>query len=295
MHSTRSRLLTASTGLWAPRILWAAVGLAGAWSVAQALDGRSAAARTAITILAWFAWGTGVVALVVPSTLGLTVMRMLSALACGAAIVSWVAGASPAAGAVFVACTLIAALSVGSADFGKQCVQSSAYGDEHRFLLRPPAAFLAPVAIAGVVWLATMLAAALLLAAQRWVIGAVAATIAMLLTLLVLPRFNALSRRWLVLVPAGVVVHDQIVLGETLMVSRSNLEGIELALEGTEAADFTGPAGGHAVEISVRSMVTAVLAPAKDSPRGQALHVQSLIVAPSRPGTLLAEFRYWSR
>jgi hypothetical protein len=231
----------------------------------------------------------------VPSTFGLTVMRMLSALTCAAAIVSWAAGASPTAGAVFVACALITALSIGGADFGKHCVQASAYGDEHRFLLRPPAAFLPPLAVAGLVWVAAVLAATLLLAAQRWIIGVVAAAFAALLTLLVLPRFNALSRRWLVLVPAGVVVHDQIVLAETLMVTRSNLAGVELALEGTDAADFTGPAAGHAVEISMRSMVTALMAPTKDSPRGKALHVQSLIVAPSRPGMVLAEYRYWSR
>ncbi|MEY2400643.1 MAG: hypothetical protein QOJ08_754 [Ilumatobacteraceae bacterium] len=295
MHDTRSRPLTAWTGAWGPRILWLAVGLAGAWSVGQALDGRSGGARATVAIVAWSAWGIGVVALMVPSTLGLTVMRMLSALACAAAIVSWAAGASPAAGAVFVACTLIAALSIGSADFGRHCVQASAYGDEHRFLLRPPAAFLPPVAVAALVWVAAVLAATLLIAGQRWIIGVITAAFAVLLTLLVLPRFNALSRRWLVLVPAGVVVHDQIVLAETLMVSRSNLVGVELALEGTEAADFTGPAGGHAVEISMRSTVTALMAPTKDSPRGTALHVQSLIVAPSRPGMVLAEYRYWSR
>jgi hypothetical protein len=295
MHDTRSRLLTALTGAWGPRILWLSVGLAGAWSVGQALDGRAGAARATVAIAAWLAWGIGVVALMVPSTFGLTVMRMLSALACASAIVSWAAGASPTAGAVFVACALITALSIGSADFGKQCVQASAYGDEHRFLLRPPAAFLPPLAVAGLVWVAALLAAALLIAAQLWIIGVVAAAVAALLTLLVLPRFNALSRRWFVLVPAGVVVHDQIVLAETLMVSRSNLAGVELALEGTEAADFTGPAAGHAVEISMRSMVTALMAPTKDSPRGKALHVQSLIVAPSRPGMVLAEYRYWSR
>jgi hypothetical protein len=34
-------------------------------------------------------------------------------------------------------------------------------------------------------------------------------------------------------------------------------------------------------------MVTALLAPTKDAPRGIALHVQSFIIAPSRPGAVL--------
>jgi hypothetical protein len=279
------------TGTWGPRILWLAVAVTGAWSIGEALDGRSGSVRATVMIGAWLIWGIGVVALVVPSTLGLTAMRMISALACGAAAVSWIAGASESAGSLLVANTLICAVGVGGAEFGQRSVQASAYGDEERFLLRPPAAFLPPIAIAGLLWAATVLAAPLLLAARQWVVGGVAAVVAASLTWLLLPRFNALSSRWLVLVPAGVVVHDQVVLAETLMVSRSDLVGIELALAGTEAADFTGPATGHAVEVSMRSTVTALLAPAKDTPRGKALHVRSFIVAPSRPGAVLRATR----
>lgn len=275
------------TASWGARILWLAVGLGGVWSVGDAVDGRTAAVRTTISIGGWVVWGVGVVALVVPSTLTLTLMRMISALACGAAAFSWAAGAPAASGASFLACTLICALLVGGADFGHHCVQASAYGDEQRFLLRPPAAFLPPIVIAGLVWVAAVLAAPLLLATAHWIIGAAATIAAAMLTWLLLPRFNVLSRRWLVLVPAGIVVHDRVVLAETLMVLKSEVAGIDLALAGTEAADFTGPAAGHAVEIDLRSMTTAILAPSKKAPRGTALHVQSFIVAPSRPGAVL--------
>ena len=291
MHSGGSRLLPALTGLWGPRIFWVAVGVAGAWSIGDALDGRSTAVRTTIMIAAWLVWGIGVVALVVPSTLGLAVMRMVSALCCGAAALSWIAGASPIRGAVFVACALICGFLVGGADFGQQCVQASAYGDEQRFLLRPPAAFLPPIAVAGLAWVAAVLAAPLLLATGRWIIGMSVAVVGALLSLLLVPRFTALARRWLVFVPAGVVVHDQVVLGETLMVPRAELDGIDLALAGTEAADFTGPAAGHAVEVCLRSMGNALLAPTKASPRGTALHMQSFIVAPTRPGLVLRASR----
>jgi hypothetical protein len=291
MYSGGSRLLSGLTGTWGPRIAWLLVGVAGVWSIGDALDGRSAALRAMVTVAAWLVWGIGVVALVVPSPLGLTVMRMTNALTGGAAVISWSCGASPVSGATFVACAVVSGLLVGGAEFGQRCVQASAYGDEHRFLLRPPAAFLPPVAVAGVVWVAAFLAAPLLLGAGQWIIGAVVAVAAALLTWLLLPRFNALSRRWLVFVPAGVVVHDHVVLAETLMVPRSELDGIELAPAGTEAADFTGPAAGHAVEVSLRAMVTALKAPTKATPRGTAVHVQSFIVAPSRPGAVL---RYWA-
>ena len=288
MHSVGTRLLAAVAGVWWPRLLWLAVAATGAWSIGDAVEPRSAGLRSTIVIVAWLAWGVGVVALVVPSTLALTAMRMLTALACGAALVSWIGGASPAAGATFVVGALLCALFVGGADFGQCCVQASAYGDEHRFLLRPPAAFLLPVAIAGVLWVGVVHAAALLLGAAMWAAGAVAAALAILLTWLLVPRFNALARRWLVVVPAGFVVHDQVVLAETLMVPRPDVVSIDLALAGTEAADLTGPAAGHAVEFGLRTMATATLAPTKAAPRGTALHLQSFLVAPTRPGAVLA-------
>lgn len=291
MYSGGSRLLSGLTGTWGPRFVWLVVGVAGVWSIGDALDGRSAALRATVTAAAWLVWGIGVVALVVPSPLGLTVMRMTSAVTGGAAVVSWANGASPVSGAAFVACAIVSGLLIGGAEFGQRCVQASAYGDERRFLLRPPAAFLLPVAVAGVVWVAAVLAAPLLLGAGQWIIGTPVAVVAAYLTWLLLPRFNALSRRWLVFVPAGLVVHDPVVLAESLMVSRSELDGIELASADTEAADFTGPAAGHAVEVSLRAMVTTLLGPTKVSPRGTAVHVRSFIVAPSRPGAVL---RYWA-
>ncbi|MEO8264352.1 MAG: hypothetical protein ABI706_02455 [Ilumatobacteraceae bacterium] len=291
MNAGGSGVIEALTGTWGPRVVWLAVGIIGAWSIGDALDGRSSAVRVVVAIVGWSAWGVGVVALVVPSTFGLTIIRMVNALACGAAAVSWIDGAAPAPGAAFAACALIAGLLIGGAEFGQRCAQASAYGDEQRFLLRPPAAFLPPVAVAGLIWTAAIVSAPLLLASRNWAIGGLVAVICVLLTWLLLPRFHTLSRRWIVLVPAGVVVHDQVVLAETLMVPRLQVVGLELAPAGTEAADFTGPATGHAVEVRMHSMINALLAPTKDSPRGRALHVQSFIISPSRPGAVLRAAR----
>jgi hypothetical protein len=268
-------------------VLWIGVAASGVWSITDAVDDRSALLRQTVLAAWWLLWGVGVVALVVPSTLGLTVMRMSSALSCGAAALSWTGGARPVPGAVFLVSAVVCLLFVGGADFGQRSVQASAYGDEHRFLLRLPAALWLPAGLAGLLWMAAFLAAPPLLGSRRWVPGGVVAVIAVVLTWLVLPRFHMLARRWLVVVPAGLVVHDQIVLAETLMVPGRDVARIDLALTGTEAADLTGPAGGHAVEIGLTSMVTATLAPTKTAPRGTALHVRSFIVAPTRPGAVL--------
>jgi hypothetical protein len=117
--------------------------------------------------------------------------------------------------------------------------------------------------------------------------GVVLALAAAALSWLLGMRFHRLSRRWLVLVPAGLVVHDHMVLGETLMVQRPNVALARLALADTQAADLTGPAAGHAVEVTVREMVLAVLPSTRENPKGKALHVASFLVAPSRPGRAL--------
>jgi hypothetical protein len=126
-----------------------------------------------------------------------------------------------------------------------------------------------------------------MLGGGSWVAGIVVAALAIGLTWLLGTRFHRMSCRWLVLVPAGVVVHDAVVLGETLMVQRTNVAVGRLALADTEAADLTGPAAGHAIDLATRDMVLVVFPSSREHPKGRAIHVQSFLVAPSRPGRAL--------
>ena len=108
----------------------------------------------------------------------------------------------------------------------------------------------------------------------------------------VLPsRWHQLSRRWFVVVPAGLVVHDPVVLAETVMVLRPRITRIGLVgpARGNGAFDMTGPTPGVAVGIVVDEMITVTLAPRPKSPRGTAVHLSAFLVAPSRPGAVLRE------
>ena len=123
----------------------------------------------------------------------------------------------------------------------------------------------------------------------------VAATLVVAAASWLLPRrWHQLSRRWLVTVPAGLVVHDPVVLAETLMVPRRQVTSVRLAELGhgaTDATDLTGPTPGLAVEIRLRDTVAARLAPRPREPQGRAVRLSALLVAPSRPGAALAETR----
>ncbi len=241
-----------------------------------------------VAVVAWWVTvGAMVVDLVVPSTIGLTAMRMVAPVTIVAAVLAVALGAPAVPSIVALALALLATALVLSGEIGEAMVQGSAYGHEQRFPLRPPAALLLPMATSWVLWCATVLGSILLLRDHRWALGVVVTAVAGALTWLLAGRFNRLSNRWLVLVPAGVVVRDPLVLGETLMVQRHNLAGVQLALDDTRAADLTGPAAGNAVEVAVHEVVLAVFPSSAEHPTGRAIHVQSFLVSPTRPGRVL--------
>ena len=89
------------------------------------------------------------------------------------------------------------------------------------------------------------------------------------------------------LVPAGLVVHDPVVLADTLMVRTDQILRLGLARAETEAADLTGPASGYAVQIDTTETVSTVFAFTPKEPNGRAIHMTGFLVAPSRPGEAL--------
>ena len=72
------------------------------------------------------------------------------------------------------------------------------------------------------------------------------------------------------------------------MLRRAEVAGLRLAPSDTEALDLTGPATGHAIEISTTGATTAILAATPKTPRGRVIHFSACLISPSRPGQVLA-------
>lgn len=270
----------------ATRLAVTAAVISGAFALAGATAGRGTAARVTGLSESWICWGMMIVAALVPSVISLTALRLLAPVHLAGTAAIWIAGAGVARAvpAVVIAMALVAV--TFSADTGRAFVQASAYGEEARFPLRVPAPYLAPLVIAWVVWAAAVLAGALLTAAWRPVIGAPLLAASVAVGWFLWPRWHRFAQRWLVRVPAGVVVHDPVMLGETVMVPARNVRGAELAREGTEALDLSGPAAGHLIEIRLGDLVTMLV---RQTAGGTAaVHVRSFLIAPSRPGAALA-------
>jgi hypothetical protein len=274
--------------VWAARIAWVLVAVFGGAAVAAAVDDRSTAVRWTATIGCWTIWAGVALALAIPSVRSLTTTRVAGPLAAAATIAAAIGGA-PAVDLLALALpTFVAVAALLTPEFALTCVQASAYGDEHRFPLRAPAAAGAAAVIAWFAWGSAVTTGPLLLAARSWVAGGLVSVLAVAGLVFLLPRWHRLAQRWLVLVPAGLVVRDPVVLADTLMLRRNQITAIGLARSGTQAADLTGPASGYALEVSTAATVTAVLAFTPAEPNGTAIHLTAFLVSPSRPGRALA-------
>lgn len=277
---------------WTTRAAWVLMAALGGGIVDDLVAGRSGWGPTAVTTTAVIVWALTAVASAIPSARSLTVIRVLAPTPLLATLIASATGLTPAVDAAAPAALGIAIVAVtAGAGFGRHNIQSSAYGAEDRFPLRAPPAYLAAAAIA---WALTMTGGGLTIMWMRSgdVLGTVLGGIVTLAFAGVsAPRWHRLARRWLVLVPAGIVVHDPLVLAETLMIRRHDVAGVTLADVDTEAADLSGPSGGHLLEIRLRSMVTAVLNAGPRSPGGRAIHLAAALIAPSRPGAALAAVR----
>jgi hypothetical protein len=272
---------------WALRVTWIAVAWVGWPAVSSALHGRSEAVEAVATVGAAVAWVAGVAAMAVPATVSLTATRVIVPLAPVAGLATLVRDGDSADCVELVIVGSLATLVAMSGELGKLFVQASAYGDEDRHPLRPPLGFAAVAVLAWVVWAGAVLVGPLLLASRAWIAGAFITAFAVVATGGLPRRWHRLSRRWIVLVPAGLALHDPVVLGETLMLRRSEVARIRLAPVDTDAADLTGPTVGNAIEVGTAKPVTAFLAPTRLQPRGRAIHLTAFLTSPTRPGRAL--------
>lgn len=272
---------------WIARLAWILVAVIGGSAVESAVEDRSTAVAWTAAIGGWSLWAIAALGLALASVPSLTVVRLVVPLASVATIAAGLGGAPATDLALLGGPAVVAAAAVMTAEFGRQYVQASAYGDEERFPLRFPVGAGLAAIVAWLIWAPTVIAGPLLVAAESWIAGVLVCALAIAGVVLLGPRWHRLSMRWFVLVPAGVVVHDPVVLADTFPLRTAQVASIGLAPADTQAADLTGPASGYAVEIATTESVTTVFAFTPAEPNGKAIHLRSFLIAPSRPGRAL--------
>ncbi len=275
--------------VWAARGLWVVLPLAVGPALAAALDPRSDAVQALGSGLAWGAWAVVLVALLVPRATSLTVVRIGAPAALAAAV--WAAGpGSPDDEAVrSVVAVVAAALALAATvapSFGDAFVDGSSYGSERRFALRTP---LPLGALAVATWAAVVagaVAGPFLLAAEQWVAGALLTALGAAVVWFGVRSLHGLARRWLVLVPSGVVVHDPVGRPDSVMAPRPLIVRLGPAPAGSDGLDLTLGAPGLALELETSEELPVTV---RDGRQLDTRATTRVIVAVARPGAVLAE------
>ncbi len=221
---------------WLLVAVWVTLPVTAGPAASDALGSWAGAPRVVAEVLLWGAWAVGLLAVVAPRPPLLTTVRTVApaflVLAVAAAIGADV-DALAAAGAV--AATAVAAVLVAGSDLAVAAANAVAYGDEQRFPLRtPPGLYAGPLPLARALVVAGIAGGPLLLADGEVLLGIVAVVVGYPAALFLARALHSLSRRWVVLVPAGLVVADPLTLADPVLFIREHIVAVR-ALAATTA------------------------------------------------------------
>lgn len=280
-------------GAWPARVLWVLLALVSGGCIGDALDGRSTSVVVVAVAGLWAGWAAALVALLVPRSASLTVLRILVPAGLAAVLAATVAGSE--VDGVDVAAVAVAALAtaaVFTTSVGQAWIDGSSYGSERRLPLRPPVLFSA--VLAPLTWLVVVAGASvgpLLLAAGQWAGGGIALVVGAGAVVAGSRSLHQLARRWVVLVPTGLVVHDSFTMPEPQLFLRTSIArlGPALADAATEAEDLTAGAPGLALALELTEPLEVLVRTRGRDSETKAASV--LLITPSRPAQLLAAAR----
>ena len=271
---------------------WASLVIAAGPAAAAAVEEWSTAPRAVASLLLWAAWGAALLASLAPRPLGLTVLRVTAAAAAVLAVIA-VPGVGAGRGLPAVAGTVLAAALAFTPAVGYRFVNGAAYGEERRYPLRvPPALLLGPVPLAGLLLVASAAAGPLLLADQRWIAGVVALALAVPVVKVAGRSVYALSQRWAVLVPAGIVLKDPLTLVDPVLFPRERIASLRpLPFPTAPAEDILdlrlgAVAGSLVLELTEEAQLFRALGRQRG---GESVKARRLTFSPRQPDALLAE------
>ena len=267
-------------------------------ALADALHAAGDPVRTVASLGLWAGWAVGVAAALVPHPVSLTGLRLLAPAAVASTLAAAAAGSPSALAVVW---SLVSTAWAFSPVIGVRWVNGPAYPNERRYPLRPPGALLAgPLLLAWALTAAAVTAGPLLLAAERWIAGGLAAAVGLPVAWLLIRSMHNLSRRWAVFVPAGMVLHDPLTLLDPVLLQRAIVARVRPGAvgrarsgsgrPGSGGLDLSQRAPGLALEMELREPVSfTLLVPGNRNGRTEV--TSRFTFTPTRPGAVLDEAR----
>ena len=275
-----------SIPVWALRAVWLVQPVTLGPALADGfhdLDGP-----TFLSVSAWVLWGLGLLATLGPRPVTLTTIRIGGPAA--AALSVWTATTVDDTALVAVALGGAFVLGVLShwPAVADTYVDGASYGDEKRFLLRAPGpVVLALGPLAWALTVAGVVVGPLQLASGDSAGGSAACVAGLPIAAASARALHHLHRRWIVLVPAGFVLHDHLALADPTLLPRDALTSVGPASADTDAHDLTQAARGMALEVRCREPHD--LRPASRDGSAEVVVTEAILCAPARPDAVLAE------
>ncbi len=235
---------------WVPRVAWIVLPLSVGASVQSATRDWSTATAVTFAVLLYGAWLVATIALLALRPWSFSVLRVAAPTAVAAA--AWAAVGGDATWRwLAVAHAGVAAVVVLRAPVANAAAAAASYGDERRYALRVPPA----IGLLGLVVIAIVdggiAAGPLLLAGHHWIAGAIVVVVGVPLAAGGLRSLHTFERRFIVLVPNGLVVADPLVIGDPVLLPRERMLAVRVAP--------TGPVAEHVVDTRLGSLVGALV------------------------------------
>ncbi len=306
MNITEGRLFnyldTSQVGTWPVRIAWLALPVIYRAGFGPATSSLDQTGVFGLEVVAWLVWFVGLIAVVVHHPLALSVIRSLAPVPPAALLLAGVlTGTFPLAMMLVLGYTLVVMLAIFLPAFGDPMVNGSAYGPERRLALRPPGyAVLVAVPLVWILMFGLLATGLTLAASGSAVVGTLFVFGGAVLSYFGFRALHQLSRRWLVFVPAGFVLHDHVLLAEPILIPRKVIDN--LGLVGfdhgdeawkrrpgkLEAVDATGGAAGLVLEVNTSADIPITI---KGRGSLREATTRSIRFTPTLPGKALEEAR----
>jgi hypothetical protein len=276
--------------LWCARLVWIVLPATAGDAFADAVRGWPVGPARLATVFAWAAWAAGLLALLAPRPWGTTLLRVVAPLL---ALVSLFTITSTSAGTALAAVvtTLAAAVLALSEPVTAAAGNALAYGDELRYPMRiPTPLLLGPVPLAVVIAGCGAIAGPLLLADANLIFGIPLTIIGLAIAWFVVRALHALSRRWVVMVPAGVTLVDSLTLVDPVLLTRDFIAAMRrvpaTALDHSVLDLRLGSMGGG-IEIELEE--PAQFARRQGRASGALVEAEVIATSVARPRALLAQ------
>lgn len=290
-------------GLWPARVVWLLAPFLIGNGLTTPLEERPDGPALVVEVLLWIAWFVVLVALLTPSPQSLTAVRIAGPAAIAVAAIAAAADGWGATGILAIGFASLFSAMVFLPNVGDAMINGSAYGSERRMALRPTAlVLLGPVQVAWLLVFGGLVVPPLLVLGERYVLAVLAAVIGTAAIWAGSRVLHQLSRRWIVFVPAGFVIHDPMQVVDAVLFRRNEVQAVGPAFAEDPSTvgddpsgdgprnrtDLSGGALGLALEVELKQPAPITL-----RKRGELanIDVSNVIFSPTLPGAMLSEAR----